>query len=149
MPCNSAHVYFEELKKSIGIPLINIVDETIKHLPKVPQKVTLFSTSSTFDSEIYQKGIINCGHEFIFNNNWQQKLNFLIQSIKNDKEDTKNIELWNELIEDVKSKAIKNIIVGCTDLNVVLKKTPNSLNIIDSSRCLAESVINKYLELVK
>lgn len=149
IPCNSAHVYFEELKKSIGIPLLNIVDETIKHLPEVPQKVTLFSTSSTFDSEIYQKSIINSGHEFVFENNWQQKLNLLIQSIKNDKEDSKNIELWNELIEDAKSKAIKNIIVSCTDLNVVLKKTPNSLNIIDSSRCLAESVINKYLELVK
>ncbi len=149
MPCNSAHVYFKDLKKSIGIPLLNIVDETIKHLPEVTQKVTLFSTSSTFDSEIYQNSIIDSGPEFIFENNWQQKLNFLIKSIKNDKEDTKNIEIWNELIEDVKSKAIRNIIVGCTDLNVVLKKTPNSLDVIDSSRCLAESVINKYLELVK
>ncbi len=149
MPCNSAHVYFGELEKSIEIPLLNIIDETIKHLPEAPQKITLFSTSSTFDSEIYQKAIINSGHEFIFENNWQQKLNFLIQSIKNNKDDTRNIELWDELIEAVKSKAIKNIIVGCTDLNVVLRKTPDTLNIIDSSRCLAESVINKYLELVK
>ncbi len=87
MPCNSAHIYFDELERSIGIPLINIVDETIKHLPETPQKVTLFSTSSTFESEIYQKGIQNSGHEFIFESNWQQKLNSLIQGIKNDKED--------------------------------------------------------------
>ena len=149
MPCNSAHIYFEDLKRAIGIPLLNIVDETIKHLPEVPRKVTLLSTSSTFDSEIYQKSIINSGHEFVFENNWQQRLDFLIQCIKNDKEDTNNIKLWKDLIEDVKSKAIKNIIVGCTDLNVVIKETPNSLDVIDSSRCLAEAVINKYLELVK
>lgn len=147
IPCNSAHIYFEELKKSIEVPLLNIVDETIKHLPEVPQKVTLFSTSSTYDSEIYQKGIINRGHEFVFENYWQQKLNFLIQSIKIDKDNTKNVELWNELVEEAKSKDIKSIIVGCTDLNAVLRKTPNSIDIIDSSRCLAESVINKYLDL--
>jgi aspartate racemase len=148
IPCNSAHIYFEELEKSIDVPLLNIVNETIKHLPEVPQKVTLFATSSTYDSEIYQKGIINSGHEFVFPNYWQQKLNFLIQSIKIDKDNTKNVELWNELVEDVKRKDIKNIIVGCTDLNAVLRKTPISIDIIDSSRCLAESVINKYLELI-
>ncbi|MGD9566787.1 MAG: aspartate/glutamate racemase family protein [Sedimentibacter sp.] len=148
IPCNSA-LYFEELEKSIEVPL-NIVDETIKHLPEVPQKATLFSsTSSTYDSEIYQKGIINRGHEFIFENNWQQKLNFLSQCIKLDKDNIKNVELWNELVEDVKSKDIKNIIEGCNDLNAVLRKNLNSIDIIDSSRCLAKSVINKYLELIK
>lgn len=147
IPCNSAHIYFEEMEKSIDVPLLNIVNETIKHLPEVPQKVTLFATSSTYDSEIYQKGILNSGHEFIFENNWQQKLNFLIQSIKTDKDNANNVELWNELVEDVKRKDIKNIIVGCTDLNAVLRKTPISIDIIDSSRCLAESVINKYLKI--
>jgi aspartate racemase len=148
IPCNSAHIYFEELKKSIEVPLLNIVDETIKHLPEGPQKVTLFSTSSTYDSELYQKGIVNSGHEFVFENYWQQKLNFLIQSIKTDKDNTKNVELWNELVEEAKSKDIKSIIVGCTDLNAVLRKTPNSIDIIDSSKCLAESAINKYLDLI-
>lgn len=148
IPCNSAHIYFEELEKSIDVPLLNIVNETIKHLPEVPQKVTLFATSSTYDSEIYQKGILNSGHEFIFENNWQHKLNVLIQSIKTDKDNANNVELWNELVEDVKRKDIKNIIVGCTDLNAVLRKTPISIDIIDSSKCLAESVINKYLELI-
>lgn len=149
MPCNSAHVYFKELKESINIPLLNIVEETVKKLPTVSQKVTLFSTSSTFESTIYQKGIINGGHEFIFEDEWQLKLNNLIQNIKIDKENTQNIDIWNELIEDVKKESIENIVIACTDLNVVLEKVHPPINIIDSSKCLAETVVSKYLKLVK
>lgn len=149
MPCNSAHIYFEELKESINVPLLNIVEETVKKLPLVSQKVTLFSTSSTFESTIYQKGIINSSHEFIFKDEWQVKLNNLIQSIKIDKENSQNIDIWNGLIEDVKKESIENIVIACTDLNVVLEKAHPPINIIDSSKCLAESVVSKYLKLDK
>lgn len=149
MPCNSAHIYFEELKESINVPLLNIVEETVKKLPLDSQKVTLFSTSSTFESEIYQKGIISGGHEFIFKDEWQIKLNNLIQNIKIDKDNTVNIDIWNDIIEVVKKEAIENIIIACTDLNVVLEKVHPSINVIDSAKCLAQSIINKYLELAK
>lgn len=149
MPCNSAHIYFKELKESINVPLLNIVEETVKKLPKVSQKVTLFSTSSTYESKIYQKGIINEDHEFILKEEWQPKLNNLIQKIKTNKKDPKNIEIWNELIEAVKNESIQNIVIACTDLNAVLEKVHHSINIIDSSKCLAESTVSKYLELTK
>ena len=148
MPCNSAHIYFNELKESIGIPLLNIVEETIKQLPIVSQKVTIFSTSSTFESGIYQKGIINGGHEFVFKAEWQGKLNNLIQKIKLDKKNKDNIRIWGELIEDVEKEDIKSIIIACTDLNIVLEKLHSKMNIIDSSKCLAQSVISRYLEFV-
>ncbi|WBW98544.1 aspartate/glutamate racemase family protein [Oceanirhabdus sp. W0125-5] len=150
MPCNSAHVYFNELTDFINIPLLNIVTETVKQLPLVLQNVTLFSTASTFESGIYQKGIIGNGHKFTFKEEWQVKLNNLIQNIKVDKENIENIGIWNELIEDAKKESIDSIVIACTDLNVVLEKTHNTpINIIDSSKCLAESVVSKYLELVK
>ncbi|WP_227450240.1 amino acid racemase [Clostridioides sp. ES-S-0108-01] len=149
MPCNSAYIYFKELKKSINIPLLNIVEETVKKLPIIPQKVNLFSTNSTFESKIYQDGILHNGHEFIFKDEWQTKLNTLIQSIKTDKGNPYNIDIWNELIEDVKKESIENVIIACTDLNVVFEKSHSSINIIDSSKCLAKATINKYLKLVK
>lgn len=149
MPCNSAHIYFKELKESINIPLLNIVEETVKELPMVSQRVTLFSTSSTYESEIYQKGIADSGHEFIFKDEWQVKLNNLIQKIKIDRDNKKNIDIWNEVIKDVKKESVESIVIACTDLNVVLEKADPQINIIDSSKCLAQSVIRNYLELVK
>lgn len=149
MPCNSAHIYFDELKESISVPLLNIVEETIKQLPMISQKVTIFATSSTFESGIYEKGIINSGHKFVFKAEWQGKLNNLIEKIKSDKKNIDNVDIWNELIEDVKKEDIESIVIACTDLNAVLEKSHNKINIIDSSKCLAESVISRYLDLIK
>jgi len=146
MPCNSAHIYFSRLKDSIDVPLLNIVEETVGQLPSISQKVTLFSTVSTFNSGIYQEGIKNGGHEFIFKNEWQPKLNSLIQSIKMNKENPVNLTLWNELMGEVNKESIESIIIACTDLNVVLSKSKPSINIIDSSKCLAGSVVKRYLE---
>ncbi len=146
MPCNSAHIYFDELQEDIHIPLLNIVDETIKKLPETPQKVTLFSTNSTFESEIYQKGIRNGGHEFLFKAEWQVKINQLIKSIKVNKEDPRNLRLWSSLADEVETESVGNIVTACTDLNVVLEKIRIPVCFIDSSTCLAEAVVRKYLE---
>lgn len=145
MPCNFAHIYFEELEKSINIPLLNIVDETVKKLPQNSERITLFSTKFTYEFGIYQKGIKKYGHEFVFKNEWQVILNKLIKSIKENKDDEKNVEVLKELMKEVREENIQNIIIGCTDLNTVLKEVLPDVNIIDSSKCLAEAVVRKYL----
>lgn len=149
MPCNSAHIYIKELEEAIHVPLLNIVEETIKHLPRTSQKVTLFATKSTFEAGIYQEGIYEVGHEFCFKTEWQSKLNSLIQKIKLDKDNEENLFIWNELMEEVKGERIESIIIACTDLNVVLKKSNSNINVIDSSKCLASAFIGKYLNLIK
>jgi aspartate racemase len=57
MPCNIAHVYYDELKNSIKMPLLNIVDETIARLPRQCRSVALFAARGTADSGLYQEGI--------------------------------------------------------------------------------------------
>ncbi|MBS7174824.1 MAG: amino acid racemase, partial [Clostridiales bacterium] len=38
LPCNTAHYFFEAVQESIHIPLLNIIEETVKRcLAKVPQ----------------------------------------------------------------------------------------------------------------
>jgi len=34
MPCNTAHYYYEDLKKSIGIPILNMIELTARVINK-------------------------------------------------------------------------------------------------------------------
>ncbi len=149
VPCNTAHIYYNELKASVQVPLLNIVEETLKNLPVVSQRVTLFSTSSTFESDIYQKGIQKAGHKFIFKQEWQSAINNLIQCIKTNKNDDQNKRLWENLINQVNQEFVDYIIIACTDLNVVANLLTVPVHFIDSSKCLASTVVKKYLELAK
>lgn len=144
MPCNSAHIYFDEIKESIKIPLMNIVDETIKKIKDKNKKITIFSTEVTMKSEIYQKGIQKSQNDFYFKKEWQKNVNKIIQMVKNN-ENKENIEKeWRKLIKEVKENKVEYIIIACTDLSM-LKNDFKMIKIIDSSKSLAESVIKKYL----
>lgn len=147
MPCNSAHVYFDELKNSIKTPLLNIVEETVSCLPNSKQRTTVFATETTIKSELYQKGIISAGHEFIFLEHWQAKVNSIINAIKMKQDMTFISSLWNELINEVKHQGVDSLIMACTDLSVLGNGIEHGLNIYDSSEALAKSVVKRYLEI--
>ncbi|WP_353097260.1 amino acid racemase [Tissierella praeacuta] len=145
MPCNSAHIYFNELRERVNIPLLNIVDETIKKIGS-DRKITIFATESTFSSELYQKEMLNSHNQFIFKSDWQKKINIIIEMIK-EKEEIPEIDLyWDELVQDTIKEGVEDIIIACTDLSVLKNKFKDKVNFIDSSHALAESLIKEYLK---
>lgn len=144
MPCNSAHIYIHDLINSINTPLLNIVEETCKQLPSISQKITLLATRTTFDSDIYQKEIINQGHQFIFEETWQEEVDQIIKGIKAHKEDPENLIRWKGLLQKLDQK-VDFIVIACTDLNAVVNKEGVNHKLLDSSKCLAHSLIKKYL----
>lgn len=144
MPCNSAHIYYDELTTSLSIPLLNIVDETISQLTGDKKRVSLFATAATFDSNIYQQGITSAGHRFVFREEWQERIHKLIQGIKLNKVSPENLQLWNGLLEEARKDSIETIIIACTDLNVVVNQSSVSIPVIDSAKCLALSVVHRY-----
>lgn len=135
MACNSAHIYFDELKEKISIPLLNIVEETMKKVDS-NKKITIFATESTFNSELYQKGILNSGNQFIFKSNWQKKINTIIQMIKESKEISEVNLYWDELVKQAIDEDVDDIIIACTDLSVLKSKFKDEVNFIDSSLSL-------------
>lgn len=146
MPCNSAHIYFDELEEKINITLLNIVNETMKKISESSKRITIFSTESTFDSGLYQEGILKSNNEFVFDEKWQKRINKIIQMIKEKEEDNKIYSYWDDLIKDTIRKNINDIIIACTDLSVLKNCYNEKVNIIDSSKALAESVVEHYLK---
>lgn len=145
MPCNSAHIYFNELKKEIRVPLFNIVDETIKKINS-NRKITIVATESTFNSNLYQEGILSSDNEFIFKNSWQESINNIIRMIKEKQDMFQITYYWDELVKEAIRADVEDIIIACTDLSVLKNKFRDKINFIDSSNALAESVIKEYLK---
>lgn len=146
MPCNSAHVYFKELDNSVNIPLLNIVDETINCLSDKSKRITIFATETTFKSEVYQKGIISAGHEFVFQGQWQENVNSIIQMIKMKESMQKIIILWKELVAEVINERIDTLIIACTDLSILKEFNEHGFIMLDSSESLARAVVRCYLK---
>ncbi|CUB11054.1 putative amino-acid racemase [Bacillus cereus] len=142
MPCNTAHVYFEELQQSLSIPILNIVDETLQTIPKNIKRVALLATEATVQAGIYQDGIAKRNIEYIHHEKWQESINQIISCIKGG-EIEKARELWNTLVLQLREE-VDTAIIACTDLNVVVSE-----DFVDSAQCLAKAVVKMYLSNTK
>ncbi|PED09513.1 aspartate/glutamate racemase family protein [Bacillus pseudomycoides] len=147
MPCNTAHLYFNQLQDSVSVPILNMVDKTIKEIPNHINKVALLATDATVQSGIYQDGIAKRGMDYIHKENWQRDTTQIISKIKAGNLHEAS-ELWRTLCIEL-TEAVDAVIIACTDLNVVSGANPYNFYLVDSSTCLAQAVVNKYLSSQK
>ncbi|WP_346988400.1 aspartate/glutamate racemase family protein, partial [Bacillus sp. SW7] len=126
----------------LSIPILNIVDETLKAIPETAKRVALLATETTVQAGIYQEGIIKRNIEYIHHEKWQDMINQIITCIKSG-EIEKAHELWNMLVLQLRDE-VDTAIIACTDLNVVASE-----DFVDSSQCLAEAVVRMYLSNTK
>ncbi len=149
MPCNTAHLYFKELERSIRVPLLNIVNITLGHIPQSSKKITIIGTRLTIESQIYQNGLDKAHLTYIQHSAWQKKIDEMILSIKSSALLEASIRLFEDLSKNFLEEGIDTILIVCTDLNVMLKAISPSFQIIDSSTCLSEGIVKKWIELKK
>ncbi len=142
IPCNTAHLYFEELQRSLSIPILNIVDETLKTIPENTKRVTLLATEATIQAGIYQDGIVKRNIEYIHHEKWQEMINQIITYIKSGESEEAR-ELWNVLVLQLEGE-VDTAIIACTDLNVVASE-----DFVDSAQCLAKAVVRMYVENIR
>lgn len=74
----------------------------------------------------------------------------MILSIKTSANLEMAIRLWEDLANSFREEGVDTLLLACTDLNIVLKAAaPHAFQIVDSSACLAETIVKKWEELRK
>ena len=155
IPCNTAHYWYEDLKKKINLPIVNMPKEVFNHTKKKCKKnstIGLLATEGTLKTGIYNK-FFNRDYNLIFPNNSLQKnsVNKAIKLVKMGKvrEASKIIK---PAIEFLVKKKCKKIILGCTELPIAIfafksfQKIKTSKIFLDPNLILANAAMKKYLK---
>ena len=153
IPCNTAHYWYEDLKRKIKIPIINMPKEVFLHTRKICKKNTkigLLATEGTLKTEIYEKLFKN-EYELIkpLDNLQLKSVNKTIKHVK-----MGNIKLAEKSIKPAINYLIKNnckkIILGCTELPIAIFAFKSLKNIkisklyLDPNLILANSSMVRY-----
>ena len=152
IPCNTAHYWFDDLKKKIKIPIINMPKEVFNEIKKVKKnsEIGLLATEGTLKTGIYNK-FFDKKYNLIYPNLSLQKnsVNRAIKLVKmgNVKQASKVIKpAVNYLIK----KNCKKIILGCTELPIAIFAFKSFENIkkskifLDPNLILAKAAMKKY-----
>ncbi|ASK79138.1 amino-acid racemase [Paraphotobacterium marinum] len=145
MPCNTAHQYYDALQESLDIKLLHIVEATCQRIPDSIQSIALLATESTMESGIYQNFLKERDRTILCDSKLQTISNQLINSVKRNEcpqvveEHIKNLKAW------IQKHNVEAVIIGCTDISqVVTEALSDNILVIDSSKCLAQSIIDEY-----
>jgi len=153
IPCNTAHYWYDDLRKRINLPMINMPQEVFKYTLKKckkKSKIGLLATEGTLKTGVYNK-FFDKNYNLIFPNVSLQKssVNKAIKFVKmgNVKAASKIIKpAINYLIK----KKCKKIILGCTELPIAIfafksfKKVKTSKIFLDPNLILANAAMKKY-----
>lgn len=147
MPCNSLHVFIEEIRGAVKIPVLSIVEETVKFLKKNELKrVGIVSTSATIKNKLYETAFEenNIGYETP-NDLQQEKMGTIILNLVTGMQKNKDREELIRIISDFEKKNVDCVVLACTDLQLLIPKIP-SLTIFDTMKIFADATVEKILE---
>jgi aspartate racemase len=144
MPCNTAHIYYDDLAAGLGVPLLNMIDETLGAIPESARRVTLFATPMTVAAGLYQRGIEQAGREIVMKESWQKRVDELIRAIKHSTDRLLPQRLWDDLVAEVAGDGTDTILLGCTDLNAIVPHVPEGVVLLDATECLAGATVARW-----
>ena len=141
--CNTAHYFLDKLKKQISIPILSIIEETVKRVRKKKLKqIGLLATTTAV--KLYEKELNRFGINIVTpDEKYQNDIVEIIKRIVAGEKLRKDKIKLKKIIYCLKRNGAKGIILGCTDLPIIVKKNNFDIEIFDTTKILAEAAVDR------
>ena len=145
MSANSPHAFYEDLEILAKVPILSIVKATIeKALTENMKTLLLLGIKFTLQSTFYQEYSKKFGIKVITPSNQEQdeidKIIFSELVIGLNKQESKN-----KLLEIMNSYKVDGVILGCTELALILNQNNTETELLDTIELHVEAAFNYYL----
>ena len=147
MPCNTLHIFIKEIRSSVKIPVLSIVEETTNFLKKKKIKeVGILATPGTVKWKLYENALKNEGIKQVLPDDFERaKIGKIINNIVMNRHVNKDRHELLEIIDKFENKNVKNVIMCCTDLQLLIPQH-SRMNIYDTMKIFADATIDKILK---
>ena len=147
MPCNSLHIFIEDIRKTVKIPVLSIIEETVKFLKREKMsKVGVISTSATIKNKLYEKAFSENGIKYVTPNELQQaKMGKFILNLVTGQQKNKDREELIKIVDSFDDKGLDCVILACTDLQLLIPQH-STIKIFDTMKILADATTENILK---
>lgn len=148
---NTPHIVFERIKALSPIPLISIVEETCKKAEHLEiKKIGLIGTKFTMQSNFFKKVFDQSNITIIVPKGQEQE--YIHQKLMSEIELGQfHNETRNALLDIVKrmidEESIDGLILGCTELPLILTKDEFGIPFLNTTKIHVESIIENCLKV--
>jgi len=145
MPCNTAHFWIDEIRKTVKIPVVDMIEETTRETRRrypLLRTVGVMAASGTVRAGLYQNRFEELGiTPMTPRDDDQTRLMQAIYLVKTgdfSKASVTAIEVGLTLVK----MGAEAIVAGCTEIPLILKGSDLSVPIIDATQVLAARAVH-------
>lgn len=139
MPCNTAHVYIEEIRASVSIPALDMIRETVATIGR--SSVGLLATDGTIETGLFQEACEARGVRVVVPTSADQRsIMDAIASIKRGENPRRIEEEIEPIVCRLEREGAEAVIAGCTEISLV-PGDGMSIPWIDALDCLVEATL--------
>jgi aspartate racemase len=144
-PDNTVHLAFEHVIAESPIPWLHIADEVAKEsVRKGFKHAALLGTRFTMTGPVYPEACARLGLQVTSPPAADQELvhNIIFQELVNGIFSQRSRLLYNEVIERMKQHGCDCVILGCTEIPLLVRAEDSPLPALDSTRLLAHAAVH-------
>jgi aspartate racemase len=151
MSANTPHIVFDKVKKNSPIPLVSIVEETCKAVAgRCIGRVGFLGTRFSMRSSFYQNEFGSNGIKVFVPNIDEQ--NYIHEKLETEIElgifmDGTRDGLLKIVERMIRDDAIEGVILGCTELPLILTKDEFGIPFFNTSEIHVNSILKYYMQL--
>lgn len=151
MPCNTAHLFWQELSDAVGIPFLNILEETVDEIESTvgsdSVQIGVLATVGTIRSVLYQTALRKRGiTALIPPESVQREVHGVIKSVKADVQREDSRKRVEGAVQALCDEGADGVILGCTELGLVGDLESN-VPVFDSLDILVRATVRESLNL--
>jgi len=146
---NTMHLMAPDIEKMTGLKVIHIAEATGDEIVRRNvKKVLLLGTKFTMEGNFYKDILKNKGIEVLVPDEPDRQIihniiyNELILGILN----PQSKEIYKNIIEKMTSKGVKGVILGCTEIPLLIKDGDVSVEVFDTTEIHSKSAVEYALK---
>lgn len=150
IPCNTAHYFYNQIADSVDIPVLNIMEETVRTVAAQcgpGASIGLLATDGTIDSGVYQQTLERAGLKTVVPDGEGRRkvMEIIYDGVKSN--EPYDPEEFLSVARGLMDRGCSAVIVGCTELSVVYQDLAEKpLWMTDAMDVLADACVRYYEE---
>jgi aspartate racemase len=145
-PDNTVHAALPDIESRSPRPWLNIADVVAEHaVERGFRRVGLTGTRWLVESEIYPDKLTARGLEYVRSNAAEsEEINRIIMNeLVNGVFEPKAVACFQRVIERMKSQGCDGVVLGCTEIPLLINDSNSPLPTLDSTRLLARAALRR------
>ena len=145
---NTMHKMADEVQSNIKIPLLHIADATAeKIISKGLKKVGLLGTKFTMEEDFYKGRLSKFGLDVIIPEEDEREIihSIIYKELCLGEIKGSSKEKFKKIIENLVYKGAEGIILGCTEIPLLIKQEDSPVPLFDTTKIHAQSAVELSL----